>query len=83
MDQVLDLPRSITAVYLKEEKQLLKTDEFKEAEIRHNLKYYENQRLLRMKYQKELDEHLAKTGNKQQKQSELIKRLMLKKIANG
>lgn len=83
-EQVLDFTPHITRIYLADEASLLRGDDLhREHEIREKLNFYKGKRLLTMKYQKELDEHLAKTGESRKQINERTKMMIVERISNG
>ena len=83
MDEVLDLPRQITRTYLASPASLEKTDTHIEDEIRRNLEGYKFSRLLTMKFQKQLDEHIQKTGSRRKEIDELTQKAIIQRITHG
>lgn len=83
-EQVLDFTPHVTRIVLADESSIQKSDDLaRENAIRANLKLYEGRRLLTMKYQKELDEHLEKTAQERHKLVERMKQMIVAEISNG
>lgn len=84
MDDVLDMTPRQTADAMNDPEHIAKDDDdLKEMEIRENLKLYEGKRLLTRKYERQLEEHKKKTGDKDRQFKEEFKRRIVASISNG
>lgn len=82
-DDVLDQTPGLTHIYLSDIKALDNTDERHEASIRRNLEFYKDKRLLRMKYEKALEQHLEKTKQNRSQGNQTMKKWIIDKVSNG
>lgn len=73
----------MTRLYLMDEEQVSVSDRRTEADLRDKLEYYKDKRLLRDKFQRQLDEHLAKTGRSEAQIVETLQRMIAGRISNG
>lgn len=56
-------------------------DDLREAEIRSNLKFYQGKKLLVRKFERQLEEHHRKTGDKTKKNVAEIKRQIVERVS--
>lgn len=83
-EDVLDLTPLQTRFYMSDTESLIKDDDdLKETEIRAKIKLYEGRRLLTMKYQAVLEDHIRRVGDKGKEFSEAVKQRIIERLSYG